>query len=72
MRKKLDREQFQLDMECGFAKLRWEIGKDVEEQENTEGKKTENKLNRGEKTCEDTQVEMEENTARGERMTPGR
>ena len=28
IRTKLDREQFELDIECGFAKLRWEMSKD--------------------------------------------
>ena len=66
VRKKLDREQFQLDMECGFAKLRWEIGKDVEEQENT-GKKGENRgsVEERKETQSETE-EMEEDTARGE------
>ena len=38
LRKKLDEEQFELDIECGFAKLRWELGKDENEDNNRKRK----------------------------------
>ena len=63
VRKKLDEEQFELDIECGFAKLRWEIGEnnlekkeeqiagvvtiDIESREN-KSKEQEEELTKGE------------------------
>ena len=61
VRTKLDREQFELDLECGFAKLRWEIGKDEEEEKSS---------NVGEKADKEQRVESIEEeemvTARNE------
>ena len=38
LRTKLDAEQFELDIECGFAKLRWELSKDENEDNNKKEK----------------------------------
>ena len=43
VRTDIDREQFELDIECGFTKLRWEIGKEEENEKEKEQKEVDRK-----------------------------
>ena len=66
VRQKVTEEQFELDMECGFAKLRWEIGGDESREERREVKEG-GRCGAADSKKESTEAEIqEEEIARSE------